>query len=85
MKIQLIISGQTEPSQITKSIWQTMCEEQALSLDVVDSETSEGQSLVEKLVLRTLPALVVDNQIIAVGQPDRSTAKKVLQLIKEKN
>ena len=85
MKIQLIITGQTELSRVTKSIWQTICDEQGLSLEVADSETPLGQSLVEELALRTLPALVVNDKVVAVGQPDENSAKKILLLISEKN
>jgi len=84
VKIQLIITGQTELSRVTKSIWQTICDEQGLPLEVADSETPQGQSLVEELALRTLPALVVDGKIVAVGQPDEISAKKILLLISEK-
>lgn len=79
MKIQLITTELTELSEATQSIWQAVCEELSLSLDVIDSETPEGQLLVEELALRTLPALIVDNKIIAVGQPDHSSARKILQ------
>ncbi len=84
MKIQLIIAGQTELSRATKNIWQTICEEQGLSLEVADSETPVGQSLVEELALRTLPALVVDGKVVAVGQPDKISAKKILLPFSEK-
>ncbi len=84
MKIQLIIMGNTKQSQATENIWRKICEEQNLSLQVADSETSEGQSLVKKLALRTLPALVVNNQVIAVGQPDKVSARQILQILKEK-
>ena len=62
MKIQLIIMGRTEQSQATENIWREICEAQGLSLQVADSQTMQGQSLVEKLALRTLPALVVDRK-----------------------
>lgn len=84
MNIQLIIKGQTDTSQTTEYVWRTTCKERGLSLQVADSETEEGQSLVTKLALRTLPALIVDNKVIAVGQPDRAIAEKILHLLKEK-
>ncbi len=84
MKIQLIIMGRTEQSQATENIWRETCEAQGLSLQVADSETRQGQSLVEKLALRTLPALVVNDRVIAVGQPDKVSARKILQILDEK-
>ncbi len=84
MNIQLIIKGQTETSQTTEYVWRTTCEEMGLSLQVANSETDEGQALVTMLALRTLPALVVDNRVIAVGQPNRSIAEKILHTLKEK-
>ncbi len=84
MKIQLIIMGRTEQSQATENIWQKICEEQGLSLAVADSETEEGQTLVEKLALRTLPALVVNDRVVAVGQPDKLSARRILQILREK-
>ncbi|VAX14195.1 hypothetical protein MNBD_GAMMA24-2679 [hydrothermal vent metagenome] len=84
MNIQLILKGQTETSQTTEYVWRTTCEDKGLSLLVTNSETEEGQSLVKKLALRTLPALIVDNKVIAVGQPDRVIAEKILHMLKEK-
>ncbi len=84
MKIQLIIMGRTEQSQATENIWQEICEAQGLSLAVADSETEEGQALVEKLALRSLPALVVNDRVIAVGQPDKVSARRILQILDEK-
>lgn len=83
MNIQLIIKGQTKASQTSEYIWRTTCEKEGLSLQVSNSETEEGQSLVKRLALRTLPALIVDNKVIAVGQPDRTIAEKILRLLKE--
>lgn len=84
MKIQLIIMGRTEQSQATENIWREICEAQGLSLQVADSQTMQGQSLVEKLALRTLPALVVNDRVIAVGQPDKVSARRILQILDEK-
>ncbi len=55
-----------------------------LSLQVANSESEGGRSLVEKLALRTLPALVVNDRIIAVGQPDKLTAEKILHDLQRK-
>lgn len=84
MKIQLIIMGRTEQSQATENIWREICEAQGLSLQVADSQTRQGQSLVKKLALRTLPALVVNDRVIAVGQPDKVSARRILQILAEK-
>ncbi len=84
MNIQLIIKGHTKTSLATERIWRMACKEMGLPLQVANSETEEGQTLVEILALRTLPALVVDNRVIAVGQPNRSIAEKILHTLKEK-
>ncbi len=79
MNIQLIISGQAKQSQATERVWRTICEDMGLSLQIINSENEAGRSLVKKLNLRTLPALIVDGRVIAVGQPDTISAKKILR------
>ena len=78
VNIQLIIAGHAEQSQATEHVWRTICEDMGLLLQVANSESEGGRSLVEKLALRTLPALVVNGRVIAVGQPDKTTAEKIL-------
>ncbi len=85
MNIQLILGKQTTQSQATQNIWQSTCDDMALSLQVASTENEDGQLLVETLALRTLPALVVDSRVIAVGHPDKISATKILQSLKEKN
>ncbi len=79
MNIQLIISGQAKQSQATERVWRTICEDMGLSLQIINSENETGRSLAKKLNLRTLPALIVDGRVIAVGQPDTISAKKILR------
>jgi len=79
VNIQLIISGQAKQSQATERVWRTICEDMGLSLQIINSENEAGRSLVKKLNLRTLPALIVDGRVIAVGQPDTISAKKILR------
>ncbi len=83
MNIQLIIKGATDSTRATEAVWRESCQERSLPLQVMDANSPEGQALVEELELRTLPALIVDRKIIAVGQPDRHTARKIVQDLTE--
>ena len=79
MKIQLILARNTTPGQHTEEVWQSVCNESATSLLVHDIESLEAQTLIEKINIKTFPALLANEKIIAVGNPDHQTASHIIQ------
>ena len=78
MEIQLILARLTAQCQATEKVWQSVCDEMNLDLHVYEVDSDEGQSLIDGINIKSFPALIVNGKIIAVGNPDRQTAEKIL-------
>jgi hypothetical protein len=78
MKLILIMTHRNPACENTQTIWHETCLKHNIELDVLDFENKKGKNLAKKLNLNSLPALIDNNNIIAVGQPDIKTAEKII-------
>ena len=78
MKLILVIAGRYTSCKLSQQIWQNECLKHNIELDVFDLEDENGQIFAEQLNLKSFPALILDNKIIAIGHPDTKTAKKIV-------
>ena len=79
MDIQLILSRTTAPGQHTEEIWQSVCKQNNLELQVHDIDSENARTLIDKVNIKTFPALIVDEKIVAVGNPDQQTANRIFR------
>lgn len=79
MKLQLLLSRQTDNYLETRDIWQQACRQLELPLEIVDLEDPVGENLAENLNIRSFPVLLVDGMIKAVGRPKSGDAITLLQ------
>ena len=78
MKLILLLAGPYSSCQKTQQVWQEACLKQSIELEVIDLEHEHGQALADQLNLKSFPALIYKNQVIAVGNPDKQKAEKVI-------
>ena len=78
MKLQLILAGPYETCLNTRKIWTNACDKHGLKLEVTDLESEAGQKLEAELNIKSFPALLVNNQVKAVGHPDSSAATELI-------
>lgn len=78
MELILIVPESPELSASTRQIWQDVCLNQHIKLKILDLQNSDGQALARKLDLKSFPALILNNTIAAVGNPDKQTAEKII-------
>jgi Thioredoxin domain len=76
MKVQLLISEACAPCDQAQTIWRAVADERILDFSVVNLAESEGRALAERLRIKTIPALVVDGVLTAIGvqSPDEAHA-----------
>jgi glutaredoxin len=79
MKVELLLSSNCAPCRKAQAVWESVCEEHHLVLELVDVEASEGAERFEDLDLVVLPALLLDGELVAVGVQDREQAAELLQ------
>ncbi len=81
MKLQLLINKEQPSCQETERIWQALCAKYDHTLETIEILTNEGQALSAQLELKSLPALIVDKKIVAVGNPDEATARRIFEVL----
>jgi hypothetical protein len=78
MKLTLILAGSHTSCLSTKEIWQQACGKYHINIEVFDLNDSNGKKTAKRLNLKSFPALIVDEKIIAVGHPDKQAAEKII-------
>lgn len=67
MKVQLLVSDACAPCDQAEKVWRGVAAERELDFSVVNLDHPEGRQLAERLQLQTIPALVVDGVLVAIG------------------
>ena len=67
MKVQLLVSDACDPCDQAEKVWRGVAAELELDFSVVNLDRPEGRELAERLQLQTIPALVVDGVLVAIG------------------
>jgi glutaredoxin len=67
MKVQLLVSESCIPCDQAEAVWRVVAAERELDFAVVSLDDPEGRSIAERLRLRTVPALVIDDKLVAIG------------------
>jgi len=81
MKAILILAGPYSSCSATELIWKEACKDKDITLTTFDSTHDVGLELSSELNVKSFPALIIDNKVIAVGHPDEKSAKKVISSI----
>jgi hypothetical protein len=74
----LLILDTNRASHKAETIWRDACKNSGDMLEIVKTENTRYQPILNRLHLNTFPALVQGNQVIAVGVPTPESAKKLL-------
>ncbi len=78
MKLVLLLAGPYSSCVKTQQVWQETCVKQNIELEVIDLEHTQGQALADQLNLKSFPALIINKKVIAVGNPDKYKAAKII-------
>lgn len=80
MQVQLVVSVDCPPCRIAEAVWGRTCADQGIACERVDLGSRDGRQLCEALELRTVPAVVINGKLVAVGV---QTVEEVLALLRE--
>ena len=82
MKAILILAGPYSSCRATQNIWQDSCSKYNIEFETYDLSNSIGKELAEKFNIKSFPALIANDKVVAVGHPDEQTAEKLIQTFK---
>ena len=63
----------------TQLIWEKLCDDKGIKLEIFNLTNKDGQEFAAKLNIKSFPALIIDDKVVAVGHPNEQTAEKVIQ------
>ena len=67
IQVQLLVSEWCASCHQAERVWRGVAEERDIAFSVVDMGQPEGRELVSHLRLKTIPALIVDGELKAIG------------------
>lgn len=79
MKVQLLVSEWCASCHQAERIWGEVAQERDFDYQVVDMAQPEGKALVSQLRLKTIPALVIDGELKAIGVQSRGEALALVE------
>jgi glutaredoxin len=79
MKIELVVSGVCPFCLEAEKVWREVAADRGCEFYVVDIAQPEGAALAQRLNLKTVPALLIDGTLRAVGVQSRGEALTLLQ------
>ena len=81
MKAILILAGPYSSCDATKIVWQEICLKNNIEFEEHDLSDDVGKELTAKHNIKSFPAFLVNDKVVAVGHPDESAAEKVIQAL----
>jgi len=78
MKVQLLVSESCVPCDQAEMIWRQVAEESALEFSVVNLTDPEGRQLADQLELKTIPAVIIDGVLMAIGVQSLDEARALI-------
>lgn len=74
MKVQLLVSEWCEPCGPAEEIWREVAETRDIEFEVLDMAQPEARELARRLGIRTIPSVVIDDALKAVGVQTKGAA-----------
>ena len=78
MKLQLLVSQWCPTCPAAEKVWSQAAARAGLTLEVLDVGKPEGRSVVVEHGIRTVPAMVIDGKLRALGVCTLSEASSML-------
>ena len=77
MKARLILAGPFSSCDSTRNIWQKLCDKNNVALEIHDLSEDIAKDIATKHNVKSFPALIVNEKVVAVGHPNEEGAQKV--------
>ena len=78
MKVQLLVSETCVPCGQAEKVWRQVADERALDFSVVNLTDPQGRQLADDLQLKTIPAVVIDGVLVAIGVQSLDEARALI-------
>ncbi len=79
MNVALLVTRDSSSCRKAENLWRSICENENLTLRVIEDESPEGRRALTRLGLRALPAVLLNGRLVAVGVQTRDQALELLR------
>jgi len=84
MRVELLVSEWCVTCPAAEAVWRTVAAEKDIDYAVLDLAQAEGKRLARELRIRSIPALVIDGELKAVGVLPLAEARKMVAAAPER-
>jgi thioredoxin-like negative regulator of GroEL len=78
MKVELLIADWSPSCRRAEAVWRQIAQERGIEVQIVDVDQPQGQALMQRLQLKTIPALLIDGQLVAIGVQSEESARALI-------
>ena len=78
MKVELVVSEWCQTCHQAEKVWRGIAEKKAIDFAVVDMGQPEGRELATRLRIRSIPAIVLDGELVQIGVHPESECLKLV-------
>ena len=79
MRVRLVVSDDCAPCRVAETIWRSACAKRGMTLEVVDLGSAAGAAISKSFEIRTLPAVLIDDDLVAVGVQNPSQVDAMIE------
>jgi len=76
--VELLVAGDCLPCAKAQAVWQALCESRGDRLAVIDVTSPRGRALFEIWHLGSVPAILIDGELMAIGVQTQEQALKLV-------
>lgn len=81
MEAILILAGPFSSCKTTQLIWEELCVARGISLNTFYLTNDDGKEVSIKLNIKSFPAFIINNKVLAVGHPDEKSAEEIMRTL----
>jgi glutaredoxin len=78
MQVEILVTNHCPACDHSVAIWRTACGETDATLEVTQVNNPEGRARLAAMKLGTVPAVVIDGKLVAVGLQSEQLAHELL-------
>ena len=78
MRVQLLTAAWCSSCQREQAIWERICKQHGVTLEVVDLDTPAGEDVASRHHLKIMPAVLIDDHPRAVGVQTEAEVEALL-------
>jgi len=78
MLVEILVTDSCPSCDRTVAVWDAACREAGAALDIINVSGPEGKRRLEAMKLGTVPAVLIDGKLVAIGLQSGQVARELI-------